>query len=221
MAEAWVRRILVVEDEAFIRGLVQEILVRGGFEVRAAASAREALEAADGFDPDAAILDIDLGSGPTGLDICDALRVQFPHMAVVFLTQIPSPEVMGRAESSAAAAYLIKRDLADPHVLVDALEHVLRDGDPREKFRDDLERHDPLARLSDAQVETLRLIAEGLSNDEIARRRGVTPRAVEAMASRIFAALDVGADPRISPRVAAARIYMEYAGRPPLTEAER
>ena len=217
----WTRRILAVEDEAFIRGLVGEILRGAGFEVRTAANAVEALAQVEDFDPDGAILDIDLGEGPNGLDICDALQAHFPHMAVVFLTQVPSPEVIGRAEAHPAAAYLIKRDLADPQTLLDALEHVLRDGDPDPRYRADRERRDPLARLSAAQLDTLRLITQGLSNDEIARLRGSSLRAVEAMVGRIFAALDLSSDPRLSPRVAAARIYLDNAGVPPMMEVER
>ena len=105
-------------------------------------------------------------------------------------------------------------------MLLEAVEHVLRNGDPSEGFREDAERTDPLARLSGQQVETLRLIAEGLSNEEIARVRGSSVRAVEAMVSRIFAALGVGDDPHLSSRVAAARIYMQYAGMPPAKEVD-
>lgn len=217
---AWVRRILVVEDEPFVRGLVGETLRRAGFDVRTAANATEALARAADFDPDGAVLDIDLGDGPNGLDVSDALGVHYPHMAIVFLTQMPAPEVVGRAEAMPRAAYLIKRELSDPRVLVDALELVLRDGNPNPEFRADLERRDPLARLSPAQLDTLRCITQGFSNDEIARTRGTSVRAVEAMVSRIFAILEVASDPRLSPRVAAARVYLDNAGVPPIGEVK-
>ncbi|MFM7598778.1 MAG: response regulator [Actinomycetota bacterium] len=72
----WVRRILVVEDEPFVRGLVGETLRGAGFEVRTAGTATEAMEQVEDFDPDGAVLDIDLGDGPNGVDVSDALSVR-------------------------------------------------------------------------------------------------------------------------------------------------
>lgn len=215
MGAGWVRRVLVVEDESFIRGLVTEVVRSAGFEVAAAGDAAAALRAIDDFDPDAAILDIELGPGPNGLDLADALLHRFAHLAVVFLTQLPSPEVIGRTLSlDASAAYLIKRDLSDPRTLIDALELVLTDGDPSREFRADLERDDPLDRLSAGQLETLRLVAEGLSNEEIAQRRHTSVRASEAMVSRVFTLLGVNGDPSVNARVAATRLYAAHAGLP-------
>ena len=114
----------------------------------------------------------------------------------------------------------MKRSLGDPGTLLEALELVLSDGDPSGRFREDRERIDPLGRLSAAQRDTLRLIAEGLSNEEIAKQRSTSVRAVEAMVSRIFAVLDVAGDSRISPRVAATRIYAAHAGLPSVRTGE-
>ncbi len=213
---------LVVDDEPFILGLVAQVVADAGFEVVAVGSAREALEALDTHDPEAAILDIDLGAGPNGLDLALVLLEQVPHIALVFLTQVAAPDLAHRSPAPPErAAYLVKRDLSDPAKLVNALELVLTDGDPRAGFREDLDRTDPLGRLSPAQIDTLRLIAEGLTNDEIARQRGSSLRATEAMVSRIFALLGVSGDPRISARVAATRIYAQHAGLPSVAPGNR
>lgn len=215
MTDEWVRQVLVVDDEPFILGLVAQVVSDAGFEVITASGAREAIEALDTHDPEAAILDIDLGTGPNGLDLAMVLLEQVPHIALVFLTQVAAPDLAHRSPAPPEqAAYLVKRDLSDPAKLISALELVLTDGDPRAGFREDLDRTDPLSRLSPAQVDTLRLIAEGLTNDEIARQRGSSVRATEAMVSRIFALLDVSGDARVSARVAATRIYAKYAGLP-------
>lgn len=218
------RGVLVVDDEAFIRGLVAEVIRSAGFDVTVADSAASALAALEDIDPDAAVLDIELGAGPNGLDLAQALLEISPHLAIVFLTQLPSPEVLGRTlDLTAPAAYLIKRDLADPRTLIEALEFVLTDGDTRIGFRADLERDDPLGRLSHAQLETLRLVAEGLSNEEIAQRRHTSVRAAEAMVSRIFSILQVSGDPAVNARVAATRLYAAHAVLPPapIVEDER
>ena len=214
-AEGWTRQVLVVEDEAFIRGLVVRMIEGAGFEALPAASAAEALTLVERSDPDAAILDIELGPGPSGIDLAAALTETMPHLALVFLTQAAAPDISGRpATNPPHAAYLVKRSLSDPDTLLDALELVLSDGNTAEGFRKDRERRDPLQRLSAAQRDTLRLIAEGLSNEEIAKQRSTTVRAVEAMVSRIFAVLGVAGDSRISPRVAATRIYAAHVGLP-------
>jgi DNA-binding response OmpR family regulator len=78
-------RVLVVEDEAFIRLLVAETLTSQGFDVRVASSAVEARGVVAEFDPTVAVLDIELGQGPTGLDLANALRLTAPEIAFVFL----------------------------------------------------------------------------------------------------------------------------------------
>lgn len=213
--DEWTRQVLVVEDEPFVRGLIVRVIEEAGFRALPAANAAEALAVVEGADPDAAILDIELGQGPSGVDLAHALTATMPHLALVFLTQAAAPDITGRpAAIPASAAYLIKRSLGDPGTLIEALELVLADGDPATKFRKDRERTDPLHRLSPAQRDTLRLIAEGLSNEEIAKQRSTSVRAVEAMVSRTFNVLGVSRDSRISPRVAATRIYAAHAGLP-------
>ncbi len=67
------RFVVVVEDEPFLRSLISDALTNAGFEVEAFGNAADAMRRLSKRDPDAAILDIDLGSGPTGLDIGEFL----------------------------------------------------------------------------------------------------------------------------------------------------
>lgn len=213
--EDWTRRVLIVDDDAFISGLVTELVSGAGFDVHMAHDATTALAIAESTDPDAAILDVELGPGPNGFDLADALLARMPHLAIVFLTQVAGPDIVTRVDRiPSQAAYLVKRDLGDAQAILRALDRVLTNGDPRPEFRDDERRTDPLQRLTPAQLETLRLVAEGLSNDEIATRRDTSTRAVEAMVSRIFAILDVSSDQRLNPRVAATRLYLDHAATP-------
>ena len=66
--------------------------------------------------------------------------------------------------------------------------------------------------LSDAQVETLRLLAYGLSNEEIARARFVTLKGVEQSVRRIAEALGVDRKSGSNLRVALAREYFKMTG---------
>jgi DNA-binding NarL/FixJ family response regulator len=164
--------------------------------------------ALDDFDPDAVVTDIDLGSGPSGLDLVVAMDKRAPHLSFVVLSNYSiTPDY--RHAALGRAAYLRKQELVDTALLLDALEAVLRDRQPRETAIVSAGR---LAGLTRSQVQVLRMIAEGSSNEEIARRRGASTKSVEHMIGRIFHALELTQDPSINMRVAATRVYMAEAG---------
>lgn len=205
------RRVLLVEDETMSRTLLAGVLRAAGFTVQPCSSAAEAAKSFAGFDPDAMVCDIDLGSGPTGLDLVVSLTKRAPHLAVVIVSNyVITPDY--RHAGLGAATYLRKQDLADTDVLVGALEAALQDRAPR--AAEGQQPAAPLDRLTDTQVQVLRMVAAGMSNEEIARRRGTTPKSVEHVIGRILAVLDLGRDPAVNARVAAARLYIEEAGLP-------
>jgi len=67
--------------------LLSEVLVSQGFVVQTASNTLQARAAVDVFDPDAALLDISLGDGPSGLDLAHVLHRRYPHIALLFLTK--------------------------------------------------------------------------------------------------------------------------------------
>lgn len=212
------RRVVLVEDEAMSRTLLADVLEGAGFEVHACASAKEAMHAFRRFDPDALVTDIDLGQGSSGLDLVVALAKTAPYLAIVILSNYSiTPDY--RHDALGRAAYLRKHDLVDTTVLLDALEGVL--GDQHVRAVDAGLQGRRLHVLTGAQVQVLRAMAEGLSNEEIARRRGTSVKSVEHMISRILAALGLSADAAINTRVAAVRLYIEEAGMPASREPRR
>lgn len=78
-------RLLVVDDEPNIRELLSTSLRYAGFEVTAAANGREALDAAEEFQPDLAVLDVMLPD-MDGFIVTRRLRAAGRHFPVVFLT---------------------------------------------------------------------------------------------------------------------------------------
>ena len=209
------RRVLLVEDETMSRTLLTGVLRGAGFVVQACASAPAAALAFDEFDPDAMVCDIDLGPGPSGLDLVVALTRRAPHLAVVIVSNYAiTPDF--RNEALGRAAYLRKQDLDDTDILLGTLEEVLRDQGPGAGER--LGPGSRLGVLTGTQVQVLRMIAEGLSNEEIARRRGTSPKSVEHVITRILVSLDLGHDASINPRVAAARMYIAEAGLPQVSD---
>jgi two-component system KDP operon response regulator KdpE len=78
-------KILVVDDEPRLVRLVSEVLKAAGYRVIAASSAKAATELVAVEQPDLVLLDVLLGSGPTGYDVCRSVR-EFSDVAVVMLT---------------------------------------------------------------------------------------------------------------------------------------
>lgn len=198
-----------------MRSLLAGVLEAAGFDVTTAANAADASRIIRKVDPDGLVVDVELGPGPTGLDLVESFLVQMPHLAIVILTRIPDGRFVGKKTPTLAPniAWLRKQEISDPQTLIDVLEKTLQEQAMRSD-RADLHQGRPFAKLSDAQVEILRLIAEGLTNAEIAQQRGTSVRAVEHLIRRAFAAADIGTQESQNPRVAATRLIAKHAALP-------
>lgn len=203
------RSVVVVEDDAFMRSLIAEYLEKAGFLVTTAGTAADARRQISAVDPDAVVLDVDLGPGPTGLDLASGLNVKSNEVGIVFLTNYSDPRFAGQDVKNAHphAAYLNKHMLEDSSVLLDALNAVLLETEV-ENFRFDRRTDRPLAHLSGSQIQALRLIAEGKTNQQIADIRQRSLAATESLVTRTLSALGISNDIDINARVAAARKFM-------------
>ena len=207
------RRVLVVEDEPLIRILVLSLLESGGFVALGVGNASDAIEALASFDPDALLVDLDLGEGPGGVEVLAYAERTSPWMALLVLTNAPSPAVVGvdPQDIPSRAAYVHKRSLGEARLLLDTLEDVLADQTPR---RDDTAPSDPLSGLSHDQLDVLRLIAAGCTNAEIAARRGTSAHGVEQIVQRLILRLGVDRGPGTNPRVQLAKLYYTHGPNP-------
>jgi DNA-binding NarL/FixJ family response regulator len=209
------RHVLVVEDDEFVRGLIAHTLGEAGFGVTSAGDVVEAGRAFDDCDPDALVVDIHLGPGPTGMELAHSLKARSPGVAILAISNYPTAASAGiAAELPDDAAFICKKDLTSGAVLVEAVEAVLRNS--RLDIMDGSEIDSPLARLTTSQLAVLRLMAEGWTNGEIASQRGATLRSVEQMSHRIFLRLGVNDDARKSARIEAVKIYSRAFGIPDL-----
>jgi len=204
--------VLVLEDDDFIRMTLVETLSFHGLDVVAdCKTAADAITAAQKFSPQAAILDLDLGRGPTGLDVARTLRRLHPPIGIVFLTSFSDPRLVASPgqEAPAGSQYLVKRSVSAVAVMLSALEKSLVSHTvPRwgANFSTDF------GRLTNSQVETLRLIAKGLSNQEIAKQRSITEKSVEQQISRIARRLGIERDLERNVRVGITAAYFRQAG---------
>lgn len=201
---------MLVEDQSILRILVAETLRQAGFDVSDHADAQSALQAADGFDPDVLVADIELGSRPDGIELAVILRAQFPQLSVMFLTNFPRAAAAPRRAAVPGAQFVSKDTLDSPARLVESVDAAIR----ADQTVLEQETTGDLAVLSRAQLEILRLLAEGSSNEEIARRTGRSTRAVERLLSRTFERLGVNGHPELNPRVFAVNLYTRAFGHP-------
>ena len=207
--------VLVVGDEPLVRSLLTSLLEAEGFQIKAASNAAEVRSATKDFEPQVSILEIELGDGPSGIDLSHILRLQFHQMGLVFLTHIPEPRVVGVENRNIPknAAYLRKDRMADTGVLKAAIEAASKDRVGKQ-FRDDETVQHQLTNVSRSQLDVLHMVAMGQSNHEIAAQRGTTVRAVEHLVKRAFSAAGVDADAPGNARVVTARQFISVAGMP-------
>lgn len=89
---------LLIEDEAPLRALLQEELVAAGYEVTAAADGREGLACLDdGPNSDLQILitDVGLPGGMNGRQVADVMRLRKPDLKVLFITGYAAGAAVG------------------------------------------------------------------------------------------------------------------------------
>jgi DNA-binding NarL/FixJ family response regulator len=203
------RKIVVVEDDDLLRSLLADSLERAGFRVTTAANAADARRAIHASDPDAVVLDIDLGQGPNGFDIAETLRRDSKDVGIVFLTTVPDPRFTGRRVKQIPKneAYINKSLISESNVIIDALEAVLRESDLKDFRHHEIDDR-PLGNLSNTQVEIIKMLSEGKTNQQIADLRERSLGSTESMIARTLEALGIQNTKDVNGRVAAVRKYL-------------
>ena len=203
-------RAMVVEDDNFTRlSLVAALEQKGITVVVQTGSAGEAVAASKKTPVSVAILDLHLGGGPSGIDVAHALRRVNPKIGIVFLTSFSDPRLMNPSlpPLPGGSQYVTKQSVTDISVLFNAIKNSMSTR------REDRPEHNPaFGNLSDIQIETLRLVAQGLTNAEIAKRRFVKPKSVELTINRVAKSLGISADSTQNQRVHIAKVYFRAIG---------
>ena len=206
-------RTLVVDDDDFTRFLLTRTLKDLGYgpihDAPNASDALRLLKAGQVFD--VAVLDLDLGRGPHGIDLAHALRKVLPSVAIVLLTSYDDPRLMGTFQGlPTGGVSLSKRAVSDESHLKVTLDLVL--AHPCLSTNRATAAAPEGVALSDNQVEIMRLVAEGFSNAEIGRRQHLTERAVAKAVSRLVRQLGLTVGPDDNVRVLIAQHYFARIG---------
>ncbi len=198
-----------MDDESFTRLMLSTSLQALGFDVvNACGTASCALETQKSSVIDVALLDLDLGPGPSGIDIAYALRANSRAIGIVLLTSYHDPRLNDPSERELpeGSRYLKKNELSDPEVLRATLADTRRD--PLRSGRAVTTSLD----LTAHQIAVLRLVSMGLTNGEIAELNDVSEKAVERTVQRISDALGL-AESTGNKRVQLARAFAELSGK--------
>ena len=209
-------RVMLVDDHGFVRSAIRQALTAPDVEVVGEApSGEEALRIAPDLRPDVLLIDIDL-PGMNGLRLLRELRPRLPDAKFVMLTVSTSQADVLEAIRLGAVGYLTKDldadallrsvrgvgdgDLAMPRRLAARTMRDLVDGVGTRA----MESGTPgLDALSPREDEVLRLLADGMTDREIADDLTISTRTVETHVSNILHKLDA------RNRAEAARRYLE------------
>jgi DNA-binding NarL/FixJ family response regulator len=193
-------RVVIAEDSVLLREGLTKLLPEGGFEVAAAVpDAEQLLRAVGQHRPDLAVVDVRMPPTHTdeGIRAALVIRRQHPEVAVVVLSQYVEERYATDLLSvgTSGVGYLLKDRVAHVPEFLDALRRVAAGGtalDPEVVAQLLVRRRsDPLDRLTPRELQVLRLMAEGRSNNGIVDALNVSPSAVEKYVSNIFAKLDL------------------------------
>lgn len=190
-------RVLIVDDHAIVRkGICALLSEAGGFEVVGEAdNGQAAVLAAEKTVPDVILMDL-LMPGMDGIEATRQITSRQPKTRVLVLTSFAADNKVFPAIKAGAVGYLLKD--SSPDELVRAIRQVHR-GEPSlhptiaRKLLQEIARPAELQpapeELTDREMAVLRLIAQGLSNQEIAHRIAVSEATVRAHVSHVLGKL--------------------------------
>ena len=101
------KRILVVDDDAYVRGATEEILIRRGYEVDTAPEAKAALQSLEEGEYDLLLSDIKMPN-MSGLELLDRVKSKWPDMHVILMTAFGTVEDAVVAMKKGAYDYIQK-----------------------------------------------------------------------------------------------------------------
>lgn len=190
-------RVFLLDDHEIVREGVRALLegTEGIEVVGEAGTAAEALARIPPTRPDVAILDVQLPDG-SGVEVCRDVRSAHPEISCLMLTSFSDDEALFEAVVAGAAGYLLKQvrgtDIVDAVRRVAAGQSLLDPtlvGRVMERMRRPPQEDERLARLTGQERKILALIAEGLTNRQIAERMFLAEKTVKNYVSNLLAKL--------------------------------
>ena len=216
-------RVLLVMDDAFELSTMAAALKMHGINVIGEARKESsAVLLMRSMQPNVLLIDMH-SSNEHSIAIATAIRKESPEIGVVILVACADLRLLGELSCNipTGAKVVIKKSMNNVAALCDLISEsrifnpessvtwVNGNVSVHEKALEKLISH-----LTDLQIDTLRLVANGLTNAEIGRIRYVSEKAIEQIVSRIALVLDVQPDRTKNLRVQLVGEYFKWIGAP-------
>jgi DNA-binding NarL/FixJ family response regulator len=188
-------RIFIIDDHPLVRewltnliDTTPDLVVCGEAD-----NGRVALQLLAAAEPDLAIVDLSLGAG-SGIDLIRSVRTMFPKVAIIVLSMHDERVYAERSIRAGARGYIMKRESTKK--IVEAIREVLKGNMYlskelmelfAEKFVSGAPANgaQPVAQLSDRELEVFQLIGQGYETREIAKALNVNIKTVQTYCTRI------------------------------------
>ncbi|MCX6430822.1 MAG: LuxR C-terminal-related transcriptional regulator [Actinobacteria bacterium] len=214
--------VLLINDDAFeLATLAEAMRLRG---INLSGKSNNLSTAENLFitlQPDVVVIDV-LFNSRKGVELANQMRKKNPNLGVVHTTSCPDLRLIGIQEKDVAKStrLVLKRSMADLDVLCDAIPDSLRAVTANESTvwvnrhlqGNGNSTYAIANELTNIQIETLRLVAVGMSNGEIARLRFVSEKSVEQIVARIAQHLQIESDRKRNLRVLLTNQYHKWVG---------
>jgi FixJ family two-component response regulator len=178
----------LIDDDEAVRASLALLISTVGLRVESWSDPQTFMNGFERQGIGAIVLDVRM-PGISGLTVLDLLKAQGVDQPVIMLTGHGTVEMCRRAFKSGAAEFLEKP--VDDEQLIEALQNAVRQHvRSRERHRTDRQARERHAQLSEREREVLGMIVAGLTNKEIGRALGLSPRTVESHRANLFAKLE-------------------------------
>lgn len=191
-------RVFLLDDHELVRRGIKDLLYTEPriVVVGEASNAAEALGKIPQTRPNVAVLDVRLGDGVSGVEVCRDIRSAHPDVACIMLTSFVDDEALFASIMAGASGYVLKQIRGTD--LIQAIRRVARGeslldsavtGRVLERLRNPPEEADPLSELTSQERRILDLISEGRTNHEIAESMFLAEKTVKNYVSHLLAKL--------------------------------
>lgn len=188
-------KVLLADDHQLFRNGIKLIINNTDLYevVGEAENGEETISKAKELQPKIILLDITM-PGRSGLDVIDELRKEVQDVKIIMLSMHDDGHYIVQSVKKGALGYLLKN--ADDEELLEALNTVIQGkkyfkGEVSDKMFDNISAHKEYKKLSNRELEVLKLVAEGDTTKMIADKLFVGIRTVETHRANMMRKLEV------------------------------
>ena len=196
--------VCIVDDNSDLRNALEEIIdMSEGYKcLSTIGTAEEAIRQIPALAPDVVLMDINLGSEESGIDVVRILKQQVPSVNFMMCTVYEEDEKIFQALRAGASGYILKKTA--PARMLEAIRELYQGGAPMssqiarkvvaafmDKPASNEVENEELERLSNREMQILEQLSRGLMYKEIAAELFISPETVRKHVYHIYEKLHV------------------------------